>query len=459
MDNSSRNIILIVVLTLVVLVSLSFVPWSKLTDNEIKDYNLFEDLMPEPEPEPIPGFVTDVPEEAAVEIVVDSVATDTIAEEAPIAIAETAPMRDGVVMIENYTGDAQAFSKFRTALAESGSRLVRIAVAGDSYIEGDIFCQDLREIMQQRYGGSGVGFVPLHSEFPGFRRSVRQSSSGWILRDIRNFTRRDSVRNITSTYTRVDSGAIATTTFKGTSDFPHASTWQQSRFLYLASDSGSIRMQLADGTVRDFPVTPSPRVQAVSLPGATKSLTISTSVPSLVGLGAYLDGISGVQVDGMAVRGNSGLGLSSMNGAICAGMSRWVDYDLIILEFGMNAISAGRTEYEGYRTAFQRSIESVRRFYPNADILVMGIGDRGEKDGTIVKSMPTVAVMTKAQRRAARDAKVLFWDTRAAMGGDGAVAEWRKRKLVNADYVHINYQGGAEMAKLLDMAIQMSLNE
>ena len=48
---------------------------------------------------------------------------------------------------------------------------------------------------------------------------------------------------------------------------------------------------------------------------------------------------------------------------------------------------------------------------------------------------------------------------RAAMGGSDAVVQWRNDKLVNADYIHLNHKGGAAMAKLLQHAIQSSLNE
>ena len=61
--------------------------------------------------------------------------------------------------------------------------------------------------------------------------------------------------------------------------------------------------------------------------------------------------------------------------------------------------------------------------------------------------------MVNAQRKAAADAGVHFWDTRAAMGGENAIAEWRKRRLVNADYIHLNHDGGRELADRLFKAI------
>jgi len=39
------------------------------------------------------------------------------------------------------------------------------------------------------------------------------------------------------------------------------------------------------------------------------------------------------------------------------------------------------------------------------------------------------------------------------------VVDWRKRRLMNADYIHLNRDGGREMARLLLDAISRSLNE
>lgn len=57
--------------------------------------------------------------------------------------------------------------------------MVRIAVFGDSFIEADIFTADLREMLQKRFGGCGVGFVTITSMTSGYRPTVRHSFGGW----------------------------------------------------------------------------------------------------------------------------------------------------------------------------------------------------------------------------------------------------------------------------------------
>ena len=94
-------------------------------------------------------------------------------------------------------------------------------------------------------------------------------------------------------------------------------------------------------------------------------------------------------------------------------------------------------------------VDIVRKCYPNSQILLMGIGDRVQIINGEVLSLPTAPAMVDAQRQTARNAGVLFWDTREAMGGEDAIVDWRADKLVNADYIHLNAKGGAELASRL----------
>ncbi len=90
---------------------------------------------------------------------------------------------------------------------------------------------------------------------------------------------------------------------------------------------------------------------------------------------------------------------------------------------------------------------------------MLGVGDRGQKQGGEVASLRTAAAIVDAQRRAAREAGVMFWDTREAMGGENAIVDWRKRGLVNADYIHLNHKGGEEMGRLFVESLKRALNE
>ena len=473
-DSSSRHLLTVVSLSFGLLLVSSALPWSKLTNNALKDFNLFEDLFPsdgiaavtttssivDPELEELMAQAENSQTPASTNgteaiAAIDSISTDSIKEADIVEVVE-APVIDGSVGIENYSGTS-SLNHFRNALAEAGSRTVRIAVIGDSYIEGDIFCAKLREILQQRYGGCGVGFIAAHNDFPGFRQSVGHKSSGWTMHDIRTMARRDSIRTLSSDYGKA--AGKASISYNGRDKYANTKSWERTRFVFIAPDSGTISVCGSDGSNVAVPVSASALPQAVTLNAPVTSATISSDIAGLTALGSYLDGSTGVQVDAMSIRGNSGLGTSRINAGLCHEMAKWADYDLIIVEFGMNVLSAEQTDYTPYMTNMVKAVKHLQTCYPNADILVMGVGDRGVKIGSEVQSLPTVNAMVKAQRETARRTNTHFWDTRAAMGGDLAVVDWRKRKLLNADYIHINHAGGDELAKLFDIALKHSIDE
>lgn len=78
--------------------------------------------------------------------------------------------RSGMTCIEDYSDSTlRGMTPFYRALDElaANPRLVRIAYFGDSFIEADILTADLRAMLQERYGGCGVGFVTITSMTSG----------------------------------------------------------------------------------------------------------------------------------------------------------------------------------------------------------------------------------------------------------------------------------------------------
>lgn len=145
-------------------------------------------------------------------------------------------------------------------------------------------------------------------------------------------------------------------------------------------------------------VTGSDEIQEISVPSSTGRFEVSTSSPGVVGLGVWLDGRTGIAVDCMSSRGFSGVSLMEIDGQLSSSLAQYVPYDLIILEFGINAMSAKQTDYTVYGRQMAKVIDKIRSCYPSSDILLMGVGDRGQKIGGEIHSMPTVDNMIAAQR-------------------------------------------------------------
>jgi hypothetical protein len=386
----------------------------------------------------------------------DSAGTSTAA--LPPAID---PHRDGYIVIEDYTPGGNGIARLRAAFSHAGERCVRLAFVGDSYIEGDIFTQDVRAQLQEAYGGSGVGYINMYSEFPCFRRSVVQSGSGWNVSVAGKKGFRIGKCWLSEQYS-APSGTTAKAKYSGTKKIAHAATWSRSTLALWAPNGGEIAMCANGGEWITHDVEASENLQSVAIDSAV-TRSIEVSIPAgndITALGVWLNARSGVAVDCMSSRGFSGVTLRDLSPQVCRQLGcAGIDYDLIVLEFGINAMSASQTDYTSYGKIMTKVLEHVRECYPNSVIMMMGVGDRGQKHGSEVKSMPGTAGMIAAQRDAARQAGCLFWDTREAMGGEGSIITWANATppRANKDYVHLNHHGGSVLAGEFVKSLQHAL--
>lgn len=472
----------IVVVALCILCLLSNLPWGEITDNRFKDFNLFSEILDEGPVQQVAELIIDPalaeaiaqgldtqetePEavqesmSVAVDAVarIDTVSTATLVDqsgEEPLVAVEKpifTPRVDGRLIIEDY-GDGSAAAHLRTAAAKG---TLRCAMIGDSYIEGDILAGNIREKLRDRFGGAGVGYVPMTSAVSGFRRTVRLSSEGFTAIDIRH-NRRDSLHPLSGEYFKADLGAQAS--FKGEKGGKYTSAWTRSRLMYLAPADGTISTSTDGVEWTEHAVSASPDIQCLQVDGSTSRFDVRFDVPDLVVFGAWLDTPTGLGLDCMSLRGYSGISHRSLSIPVSRKMARWNDYDAIMVEYGMNALSATQSDYTAYSNIMKRVLLRLKACYPSAAIIMLGVGDRGQKTGTDVASLATTAAMVEAQRKAAHQAGVMFWDTREAMGGANSIVNWRQRGLVNADYIHLNYKGGAQMAEIFVESFNRLLDE
>lgn len=468
----------ILLVAVVILAMLSLVSWSSMTGGALKDFNLLGDLFPTETPrQTVNNAETYIdPDLLALQEEEDSLPADELSD----TIISTGTESDTVPSltdsadrqsqtdnyhtqpaeipaeagdIEDYTIGKTGLENLRRALRDNGS--ARIAMLGDSYIEGDIFSQDIRRMLQEKYGGGGVGYMPVFSNISGFRTSIRHTCSGWTKHDFRDSGRKYAT--LPGVYFTPDEKG--STTIKGSSKYPTGAKWNRSRLLYIAPTRATVTIKCGDSDAVTHTLEASDEVQAIELEGETGSIQLNSESPDLIILGLYLDNHTGIALDNMSIRGYAGIRHNSLSTGLASQMRRYVDYDLIILEYGMNAISPGQTNYNAFAKALEKSINRIRECYPEADILIMGVGDRGEKNGTEIHSMNAVSAMIGTQRKLAQKLGLLFWDTRAAMGGEDAVVEWSKSRDINKDYIHLSAKGGKRLGTLFVNSLIRKLDD
>ncbi|HOX52585.1 MAG TPA: hypothetical protein PKY05_13945 [Fibrobacteria bacterium] len=361
----------------------------------------------------------------------------------------------GVVAIE----ESRALEPFFRALSAKGR--TRVAWFGDSFTEGDILVGDLREFLQKSFGGSGVGLVAPTSPVAKFRGTLKQSfSSSW---KERNIMAHGGPRIPVGIAGRGSMPKIGTDSVQASwvelsaADRGGARSFQRLRvFLTGGSDSAdTLRATWHGGSKSVGLGRGAPREISVDLPDVDH-LKASFEVRDTVSVTAMEleSSRTGVVIDNLSIRGNSGMGILQIPESQLSDMHRRMGYSLVVLQFGANVADTTMAGYGWYRDRLVQVVERVHQVFPGAAVLIVGVGDRGVhgQDGRIV-SHPSMVSIVAAQRGAAKRTQSAFWDMRSAMGGENSMAKWAAAGLCAADYTHISPQGGRRLAKALNKSI------
>lgn len=213
-------------------------------------------------------------------------------------------------------------------------------------------------------------------------------------------------------------------------------------------------MTVNDSVTKIFSPESSPHLQQISVAGNIRSVKVTVNDPEgFIGYGMVMEDGAGVSVDNYSIRGNSGLALVATNSSINNQLNNAIGIDLIILQYGLNAMAPNVSSYDTYSRQMCKIIDYVKGCFPTSSIMVMSVGDRSTQvEGQFV-TMPAVHAMIKAQRNAASKCKVAFWSTFDAMGGEGSMVNYVKRSWAAKDYTHISYGGGKQIALQLVKAL------
>ncbi len=360
-----------------------------------------------------------------------------------------------ITLIEDYTPKQNGMKHFAQAInrRNKSKRPVRIAFLGDSFIEADILTQNIREALQELYGGCGVGYMAMHSDFPGFRRSINQVDNGWNTYSVsKNY--KDQYTSLPLLFHRPSGEAF--TRFKGVNKLKYIDRWDVSTIGFIANSDATITMK-TDSTTHTYDVTANDKAQFITLRETTSILEVRCDNPDIAMWGTWLDGNNGIAVDNISIRGYSGTTIHDLPLKRLEELNDNIPYDLIILQYGLNRMTASITNYDPYTQQLNKAIAHLQEAFPHTDILIMGVGDRCDKQGGEMKTMKAIYGMIEAQRNAAMQSGCLFWDTYEAMQSLGGMPEFVNNKWANKDYTHINHNGGqplsSEFVKALTHAI------
>lgn len=353
---------------------------------------------------------------------------------------------------------------------QQGDGTVRIGYFGDSMIEGDLVTQSLRNSLQQKLGGQGVGFVPIKSQTYGFRRSIWHRFSGdWEDFNLLMPKAGPQDYGISGEYfltRRVSSSGQTWVRYKGADIYEGTKQFDQVRLFYgrrknrpgdtdhqyviSRTDQGEDTLYLNQRELVNEVLVSNQSTEEVKL-----NFRIPKDLPIY---GLSFESSNGLFIDNFASRGNSGMNLIQIPGPTLAQFHEHLDYDLIVLQFGLNVISTRRKDFSHYERGMERVIRHFQEHAPDADILLIGVSDKSTQFNGQLQTDPSVPLILETQRRVAERTGVAFLDLYDAMGGHNSMIQWVKNDLARSDYTHPNRQGAERVGEIVEEYIWRELD-
>ncbi len=340
------------------------------------------------------------------------------------------------------------------------NKLIRILHYGDSQIEGDRITSYFRNQLQTKFGGSGIGLLPVISFSPASMSYVYSTSGNW--------TKVSLYASKTIMQNHKKYGALINFAFLGDGhdiqdkeieldgsielkhsnlSYPLTQYFQLCQFYYGFNKTPVLiqlkrHKQIIDA---DFlPPSSEIRVKQWNVKWPVNDLVIEikgNSSPYVYGIA--LDASQGVAVDNIPLRGSSGLEFTKMDMAFLHNFYNLLNVKLLILQFGVNIVPNVTDNYNYYYREFIEQLKLLKDYNPGLAIIVIGVSDvsRAGKNG--FESYPNIEKIRDVQKKAAFETGCAFWDIFEAMGGQNSMPSWvlANPPLAQKDFIHFNPLG------------------
>lgn len=351
------------------------------------------------------------------------------------------------------TGDTRVWlAKFYAAIDNARRQPMRVVHYGDSQIEEDRMTLTIRRALQERYGGGGVGLIPLQQTIPtrtlkqtltisGRTATTQQGIGRKLVYGPKNMRRQDGL------YGAMGQVAILNDSIQKGSEQVTLHVEPISRERHTENYFNRIRVW-ADGDIRLLTAAGDtlPATKTIALHDSTTTYTLSLSGRGQV-YGISLEQENGITVDNIPMRGCLGTIFRNINRQQLEEFYQQTNTRLIILQFGGNAIPYNEqpSTIRGIVNQLEQQVIYVRSCAPQASILFVGPGDMITLQDGEQMTYPMLPYMDRLLEEMAAKEHIAYYSLYKAMGGRNSMIEWQRRGWAGSDGVHFTRKG-AEIA-------------
>ena len=363
------------------------------------------------------------------------------------------------------------------------SRNCRIIHYGDSQLEGDRITAYLRNRLQRMYGGSGPGFIPLLPVYRQISASI-EPSKNWKRYAFFDPTQKKEEHKkygLYLTYSRfteyygetIDSTlldslpVVQASVIIGKSNKSYAKLRKFSNIgLHYGNAQYPIKISvydneklikqdslISDGNYHEY------KIRTASTPDNLRIQLEGKVSADFYGL--TLDGISGIKMDNVAMRGASGTIFARTKALTYSRMANTLDPKIMILQYGGNTVPylKDSTEVDNYAKYIKGQINWIRRRTKDVSFIFIGPTDMCIPINGKMQTYPLLPYLNKKLMETSLENNVAYWSMYDAMGGKGSMQYWVDEKLAAGDYTHFTWSGTKIISELFFTALYLDLKK
>lgn len=348
----------------------------------------------------------------------------------------------------------------QTDLGYDGA-VTRVVHWGDSAIGNDHVSSALRELMQRRFGDAGHGFHLLARPNTSYRhRGVRFDDGGaWSHCYIILGCKSDGLYGLGGT--TVWSSGGARSVFRTEDKLAIGRKLSRVELWYRAQPrGGNVRITVDDDEptiVQTQADTPDDRWALVEVDDGPHKVEVRAHGGGRVRLyGVVLErDTPGVVWDGMEQLGAFANRMLNFDAEHLRGQIDHRDPALLVFQFGGNDLQIPQAQLQRFKHQFKAVLERFRGQDEPRPCLVISPVDHGQRQRGRVVSIAMMEPLTQAQRDVALEVGCAFFDTRAAMGGEGSASTWRRADppLLSGDLRHLSHAGQKALGRMIYLAL------
>lgn len=369
----------------------------------------------------------------------------------PTPVSTTKRRQLNTVLPEPTDDDKKALAPFFTSLKSTAYEQVRVVHFGDSQIEGDRITSTMRNSLQQRYGGGGVGVLPLVKRLTALSYSLDTYDANG-----EELTRAEQVTNyFVYNFKKKREGnnhygIMGQVFLMNDSLSPHSEqiVWRYRGNKYMTQRPfNRVRVLATDGisvTLSDNGTT-RPVQNYVTTPiTSTREVTLQLRGRGEV-YGISIESERGVVVDNIAMRGASGLIFTQINRQQLTTFFEATNTRLIILQYGGNIVPYLKNEQSvaKYIKNMRRQVTYLRQCAPHASFLFIGPSDMFLQLNGVKQSPTIIPYLDEQLEHFCRTNNLAYYSLFQMMGGSGSMELWQEQNLAGNDGIHFSRKGSA----------------